>query len=56
MTSAKKPPWKKANPKPAAKSKKLSPGQKREAQARAKKAGRKYPNLVDNMAVSKKKR
>ena len=44
--------WDKPNPNK--KSKKLTPEQKAEAKARAKKAGRPYPNLVDNMAVSKK--
>lgn len=41
-------------PNPNKKSDKLTPAQKAEAKARAKKAGRPYPNLVDNMAVSKK--
>jgi hypothetical protein len=41
-------------PKPRAKSKKLSPSQKTEAKAKAAKAGRPYPNLVDNMNVAKK--
>jgi hypothetical protein len=41
-------------PDPTKKDKKLTPDQKAEAKARAKKAGRPYPNLVDNMAVSKK--
>jgi len=44
--------WDKPNPKK--KSSKLTPDQKAEAKARAKSAGRPYPNLVDNMAVSKK--
>ena len=44
--------WDKPNPNK--KSDKLTPEQKSEAKARAKKAGRPYPNLVDNMAVSKK--
>jgi len=44
--------WDKPNPKK--KSTKLTPAQKAEAKARAEKAGRPYPNLVDNMAVSKK--
>lgn len=44
--------WDKPNPKN--KSEKLTPSEKVEAKARAKKAGRPYPNLVDNMAVSKK--
>lgn len=46
--------WDKPNPK--AKSKKLTPSQIASAKARAKAAGRKYPNLVDNMAVAKKKK
>jgi hypothetical protein len=51
---AKKQVWDKKNPKK--KSEKLSPSEKAEAKARAKKAGRPYPNLVDNMAVAKKKK
>jgi hypothetical protein len=46
--------WDKKNPKKT--SKKLSPAQKSSAKARAKAAGRPYPNLVDNAAVSKKKK
>ncbi len=34
----------------------LTPSQKTAAKARAKKAGRPYPNLVDNAAVKKMKR
>lgn len=41
-----KPIWEKKNPNK--KSKPLSPGQKAAAKARAKKAGRPYPNMVDN--------
>lgn len=48
-----KAPWEKKNPKEG-KSKKLTPAQKQEAKARAKKAGRPYPNLVDNMAAGRK--
>ena len=44
--------WNKKNPKKT--SKKLSPAQIKSAKARAKAAGRKYPNLVDNAAVSRK--
>ena len=44
--------WDKPNPK--RKSKPLTASQKAAAKARAKKAGRPYPNLIDNMAVSKK--
>lgn len=39
---------------PVKKSTPLSPSQKAAAKERAEKAGRRYPNLVDNMAVSKK--
>lgn len=46
--------WDKPNPKK--KSKALTPAQKAAAKARAKKAGRPYPNLIDNMAVSRKKK
>jgi hypothetical protein len=44
--------WDKKNPKK--KSKKLTSAQKSAARARAKAKGRKYPNLVDNAAVTKK--
>jgi len=40
-------------PNPAKKHKKLSPAKKAEAKAMAKKAGRPYPNLIDNMRASK---
>jgi hypothetical protein len=46
--------WDKKNPKK--KSKPLTPKQKADAKARAKKAGRPYPNLVDNMAAGRKKK
>jgi hypothetical protein len=46
--------WDKKNPKKT--SKKLTSAQKSAAKARAKKAGRPYPNLIDNAAVSKKKK
>ena len=46
--------WDKANPKK--KSKTLTPAQKTAAKKRAKAAGRKYPNLVDNAAVARKKK
>lgn len=50
----KKAPWKRPNPKSAGTRKKMSERQKSEARDRARKAGRPYPNLVDNMAVSRK--
>jgi len=46
--------WDTENPKK--RSKKLTPSQKTAAKNRAKKAGRPYPNLVDNAAVAKKKK
>ena len=48
-----KPVWETKNPKK--KSKELTPAQKAKAKAMAKKAGRKYPNLVDNMRVARGK-
>ena len=45
--------WETPNPKK--KSKPLTPAQKASAKAAAKKAGRKYPNLVDNMRAAQKK-
>ena len=38
---------------PNKKSKKLSPAKKASAKAAAKKAGRPYPNLIDNMRASR---
>ncbi len=46
--------WDTKNPKE--KSKKLTPAQKVAAKARAKAAGRPYPNLVDNAAAKKTKK
>jgi hypothetical protein len=46
--------WDKKNPNKTSKT--LTPAQKAAAKARAKAAGRPYPNLVDNSAVSKKKK
>lgn len=43
------------SPNPAKKHKKLSPAKKASAKAAAKKAGRPYPNLVDNMRASRRK-
>ena len=48
----KKPVWDTPNPKK--KSKPLSPAEKTAAKTAAKKAGRPYPNLVDNMRAGKK--
>lgn len=48
------PPWKKPKPAVNAKKTKLSEANVAWAKARAKKAGRRYPNLVDNMAATKR--
>jgi hypothetical protein len=53
-TMKSKPVWEKTNPKK--KSTPLTSSQKTAAKARAKKAGRPYPNLVDNMAASRMKK
>lgn len=45
--------WDKARPKNLGPSKKLSPAKKASAKAAAKKAGRPYPNLIDNMRAAK---
>ena len=42
-------------PDPSKKDKKLSPAKKSAAKARAKAAGRPYPNAVDNIAAARKK-
>ena len=51
--ASKKPVWEKPNPKK--KSTSLSPAQKAKAKSMAKKAGRPYPNLVDNMRAARGK-
>jgi len=52
--ASKKPFW--DRPSPKKKPTPLTPAQKAAAKARAKKAGRPYPNLVDNAAVRRKKK
>ena len=52
-TKADAPPWERENPK-ADDHHHLTPAQKAEAKRDAKKAGRAYPNLVDNMRVARK--
>jgi len=54
LLMAEKKVWDKKDP-DGGKHKKLSSKKKSAAKARAKAAGRPYPNLIDNMAVSKKK-
>lgn len=52
MTTARKPPWKRPKPKGTVPHK-LTRAQIAAARARAKEAGRRYPNLVDNMWAAK---
>ncbi|MGI8435979.1 MAG: hypothetical protein ACR2NX_03625 [Chthoniobacterales bacterium] len=52
-TKSKKKPWKKEAPAKASHTK-LTPKSKAKAKASAKRAGRSYPNLVDNMKAAKK--
>ena len=47
-------PWKRANPRK--RPTKLSAKSKRSAKAAAKRGGRRYPNLVDNMRAGAKQR
>jgi hypothetical protein len=56
MAKTARAPWKRSNPRKRAgkKSKHLTPSQKSTAKARARRAGRPYPNLVDNMRVASK--
>ena len=49
-----KPIWEKKRPKSLGKSKKLTPAQKAKAKAMAKKAGRPYPNMIDNLRAKRK--
>lgn len=54
-SSTRTPPWKKRNPRTASKRTLLSPEEKAKARARARRAGRPYPNLIDNMHVAAEK-
>ncbi len=51
MATKRSKPWKKPAPKKASHTK-LSPSEKQAAKRSAKRAGRPYPNLVDNMKVA----
>lgn len=53
MAASKRPVWETPAPK-GTKTKPLSPAQKAGAKRTAAKAGRRYPNLVDNMRASTK--
>lgn len=51
---ARRSPWDRPNPKK--RTEKLSTGQKKKARLRARRRGRRYPNLVDNMWAAKQRR
>jgi hypothetical protein len=55
VKAKKKPVWDAPRPKDLGKPKKLSTKAKSSAKTMAKKAGRPYPNLVDNMRAARKK-
>jgi len=52
----KKPIWDKKRPDSVGKPKKLTSAKKASAKAAAKKAGRPYPNAVDNIAAARKQK
>src|ERR1700742_37950 len=56
MARSTRPPWKRSNPRKRAgkASTHLTPKEEAAAKARAKRAGRRYPNLVDNMRMASK--
>ncbi len=58
MPTARKAPWNKSNPKEKSgkSATPLTPAKKASAKRAAQKAGRPYPNLVDNMNAAKKKK
>jgi hypothetical protein len=49
-------PWKKAAPKPKSPPTRLTPASKAWAKAAARKAGRPYPNLIDNMNAARRQK
>ena len=53
MQNKKKEVWDKKRPKGLGKPKGLTPAQKRSAMRAAAKAGRPYPNLIDNMRAAR---
>lgn len=53
-TTADKKPWKRANPAKKGTGTTLTAASKAQAEAAAAKAGRPYPNLVDNMNAARK--
>jgi hypothetical protein len=55
MATTRAAPWKRPRPKNLKAPKKLTAAQKSAAKKRADAAGRRYPNLVDNMWAARKK-
>ncbi len=55
MATRRAPPWKQPRPKNVKAPSKLTAAQKSAAKKRAEAAGRRYPNLVDNMWAARKK-
>lgn len=55
MATQRAAPWKRPRPKNLKAPKKLTPAEKSAAKKRAEEAGRRYPNLVDNMWAARKK-
>jgi hypothetical protein len=54
-SAKRKAPWNKTAPK-GSRHTRLSPSQKAKAKRAAKRAGRRYPNLVDNMQAAKRRK
>lgn len=54
MPGKSKPPWERPRPKSAGRPQRMTAGQKASAKASAKRAGRRYPNWVDNARTSRK--
>jgi hypothetical protein len=55
MATRRAPPWKRPRPKNLKAPSKLTAAHKSAAKKRAEAAGRRYPNLVDNMWAARKK-
>jgi hypothetical protein len=56
LKKSKKKVWETKNPTPKSKRKKMTASQKAKAKRTAAKAGRPYPNMVDNIRAMKKKK
>lgn len=56
MKTTRTPPWKKIELKPRASRTLLTADQKEAARSRAERAGRRYPNLIDNMWAARQRK